>query len=411
MALIIQKFGGTSVGNLERIQNVAKIVSKTKAQGHDVVVVVSAMHGETDRLINLAHATMPDPHPREYDVLVSTGEQVSAALLSMSLIAENYSARSYTGTQAQIKTSSQHKKAAITEINTQAILADLSEGAIPVIAGFQGVDDIGQVTTFGRGGSDITAVALAAALKADECQVYTDVEGVYTSDPRVVKEARRLPRITFEEMLELASLGAKVLQIQAVELAHKHSVPLRVLSSFEEGPGTLITFNEGDLDSPLVSGIAFDRNQAKLTILGIPNRSGAVSHVLAAISDAGIEVDMIVQNIPSREDYVDFSFTVHLDDYKEALSLSKQVSKDFSARDVLGDDRIAKLSLVGVGMKSHAGVASKMLQALDEEGIAIHLITSSEVKISVVIDEKYTELGARTLHARFDLALTDKDPS
>ena len=403
MSLIVQKFGGTSVGDLDRIQRVSEIIGNTRKQGNDVIVVVSAMEGETDRLINLANSVVSEPTPREYDALIATGEQVSAALLSMSLNAAKHPACSYTGSQVGITTTNHHRKAEIKNINTDNLRRDIKEGRIPVIAGFQGINDHGHITTIGRGGSDVTAVALAAALKADECQVYTDVEGVFTSDPRVVKEARLLSHITFEEMLELASLGAKVLQRRAVEVAYKYRVPLRVLSSFEEGRGTLITFSKENQDKPLVSGIAFDRDQAKLTILGMPNDNIAVSRILAAIGEAKIEVDMIIQNVPTAEDFVDFSFTVPMDDYQEALAITQKMSRELSAKEVIGDDKIAKLSIVGLGMKTHAGVASKMLQALAEEGIHIHLITSSEVKISAVIDEKYLELGARTLHSAFRL--------
>ena len=418
MGLIVQKFGGTSVGDLDRIQRVCKIITDTREQGHDVVVVVSAMEGETDRLIELAHTIVSDPNSREYDALIATGEQVSAALLSMSLIAAKYPARSYTGSQVEITTSNRHRKAKIMNIQTENLQADIQEGRIPVVSGFQGISDHGHITTIGRGGSDVTAVALAAVLKADECQVYTDVEGIYTSDPRVVKDARLLSHITFEEMLELATLGARVLQRRAVEFAYKYHVPLRVLSSFQEGAGTLITFAEEKQDKPLVSGIAFaeekqdkplvsgiafDSNQAKLTIRGMANENMALSRVLTAISDADIDVDMIIQNVPSPEDCIDFSFTVSMDDYQEALSITQKIAGELSAEEVTGDNKIAKLSIVGLGMKTHAGVASKMLQALAEEGIHIHLITSSEVKISAVVDEKYLELGARTLHSVFGL--------
>jgi aspartate kinase len=403
MALIVQKFGGTSVGDIDRIQHVSKIVANTRKQGHDVIVVVSAMQGETDRLIDLANTVVTHPNAREYDALIATGEQVSAALLSMSLISAKHPARSYAGFQAGIQTNDHHRKAQIMNIKTENIRLDIHEGRIPVIAGFQGINDHGHITTIGRGGSDVTAVALAAALNADECQVYTDVEGVFTSDPRIVKDARLLSQITFEEMFELAALGAKVLQRRAVEFAKKHQVPVRVLSTFQEGEGTLITFAKEEQAQPQVSGIAFDRDQAKITVLGIPNDNISVSQILTAMDAADIDVDMIIQNVVAQHDDVDFSFTVHMDDYQEALRITKKIALSLSAREVIADNKIAKLSIVGLGMKTHASVASKMLQALGEEGIHIHLITSSEVKISTVIDEKYLELGARTLHAAFNL--------
>lgn len=403
MALLVQKYGGTSVGSIERIQYVADKIVRCRNEGNEVVVVLSAMTGETDRLIQMAYAIDPDPNPREYDALVSLGEQTTIALLSMALIARGYPAHSYTGNQAGILTTSQHKKARILDIHSASLRASLNAGKIPVVAGFQGVDKYGNITTLGRGGSDTSAVALAVALKADECQIYTDVDGVYTTDPRVVQQARRLNRITFEEMLELASLGAKVLQIRAVEFAGKYNVPVRVLSSFIEGEGTLITFEDQGMEHPLVSGIAFDRNQAKLTIIGIPDKPGIAKHVLAAMSEANIDVDMIVQNVPTVDKTIDFSFTVQRDDYKKGLVILNKIASALNARGVIGDDKIAKLSIVGVGMKSHAGVASKMFAALGDEGINIQLISTSEIKISVVIDEKYIELGARTLHTTFGL--------
>ena len=403
MALIVQKYGGTSVGSLERIQAVAERVVQTRKNGHDVVVVLSAMNGETDRLIQLAKSMHDEPSAREYDVLVSTGEQVSVSLLSMVLLSMGCPARSFTGSQAGIRTDNAHRKARIMGIDTSKLHADLSEGRVPVVTGFQGVDDDGNITTLGRGGSDTTAVALATALKADECQIYTDVDGVYTTDPRVVPEARRLDRITFEEMLELASLGAKVLQIRAVEFAGKYNVPLRVLSSFVEGPGTLITYEDKHMEQPIVSGIAFDKNQAKLTLVGVPDKPGIAKHILGAISDKSIDIDMIVQNVPNHNGTIDFSFTVQRDDYRNALAIMEDLTKVLGAQEVRGNDKIAKLSIVGVGMKSHAGVATAMFTALGEEGINIQLISTSEIKISVVINEKYLELGARTLHATFGL--------
>jgi len=403
MALLVQKFGGTSVGSLERLQHVAEKIIQTRAAGHDVVVVVSAMSGETDRLISLARELNPHPDPREYAMLVSTGEQVSIALLTMALMAKGYKARSYTGKQAGICTDGHHRKARIMGVECDALKTDLQQGLIPVVAGFQGVAANGDVTTLGRGGSDTTAVALAAALKADECQIYTDVDGVYTTDPRIVPEARRLSVITFEEMLELASLGAKVLQIRSVEFAGKYNVPVRVLSSFTEGPGTLITFEQAGMEQPKVSGIAFNRDEAKLTLMGVPDRPGVAAQILTPVSDAGIEVDMIIQNT-AVDGVIDFTFTVHRDDYQKTLELLADVAKALEARAVIGDNKIAKLSLVGVGMRSHAGIASTMFTALGQEGINIQLISTSEIKISVVIDEKYLELGVRSLHAAFGLA-------
>ena len=400
MSLIIQKYGGSSVASLERIQQVADKVIQAKKQGNKIVVTLSAMQGDTDHLIQIANSITHQPDPREYDALVSTGEIISITLLSMVLNARGHKARSYDGRQAGITTSSIHKKA---RIDTKYLEEALNTDFIPVVAGFQGVDPLGHVTTLGRGGSDTTAVALAVALKADECQIYTDVKGVYTTDPRVVSEARLLNRITFEEMLELASLGTKVLQIRSVEFAGKYNMPLRVLSSFEEGPGTLITYEDKRMEQPLVSGIAFDRNQAQLTIQQVPNMPGIAYAVFSALSDANIEVDMIVQNAANREGKTDFSFTVFRDDYQHAKNIIEEVAKKYDAYGVIGNDRIAKLSIVGVGMRSHAGVASTMFKALAEEGINIHLISTSEIKVSVVIDEKYLELGARTLHATFGL--------
>jgi aspartate kinase len=405
MALIVQKYGGTSVGSLERIEIVAEKVIAAKQQGYDVVVVLSAMTGETDRLIQLARALHHQPNPREYDVLVSTGEQVTIALLSIALHARGFEARSYTGWQAGIETCSTHKKARIVKIDGKSIKNDISQGRIPVIAGFQGIDATANITTLGRGGSDTTAVALAAAFNAKECQIFTDVDGIYTTDPRIVSQARRLPVITFEEMLELASLGAKVLQIRAVEFAGKYNVPVRVLSTFKEGPGTLITFEDTNMEQPLVSGIAFDRNQAKITMLGIPDKPGVVTYILGAVSEKNIDVDMIVQNVPSSDQTIDFSFTLHADDYPVAEETLKEVASILGARGVVGDDKMAKLSIVGVGMRSHAGVATTMFKALGEEGINIKLISTSEIKISVVISEKHLELGMKCLHSAFALHL------
>jgi len=402
MALFVQKFGGTSVGSVERIENVAKKVKATRADGHDVVVVVSAMSGETNRLVELARQISDNPVPRELDVLLSTGEQVTIALLSMALETIACPARSYTGAQVHIRTDSAHNKARIQDIDAARIRQDLDLGRVVVVAGFQGVDEHGNITTLGRGGSDTTAVALAAALSADECQIYTDVDGVYTTDPRVVPEARRLERITFEEMLEMASLGSKVLQIRSVEFAGKYNVPLRVLSSFEEGEGTLITLEDEGMEQAVISGIAFNRDEAKLTIMGVPDQPGVASKILGPIANANIEVDMIIQNI-AQDSTTDFTFTVHRNDYDNAMHVLNTVAQELGAREVTGDNKIIKVSLVGVGMRSHAGIASTMFKALADEGINIRMISTSEIKISVVIDEKYLELGVRALHEAFEL--------
>ncbi|HSA47237.1 MAG TPA: aspartate kinase, partial [Candidatus Competibacteraceae bacterium] len=374
-----------------------------------VVVVVSAMSGETDRLIGLAKGITPRPNPRELDVLLATGEQVTIALLCIALEKRGCPARSYTGSQVPILTDNAFNKARIEDVESAAMRADLDAGRVVVVAGFQGVDEEGNITTLGRGGSDTTGVALAAALKADECQIYTDVDGVYTTDPRVVPEARRLNRITFEEMLEMASLGSKVLQIRSVEFAGKHNVPLRVLSTFQEGPGTLITFEEAfeaePMEKVLISGIAFNRDEAKLTVSGVPDRPGIAFSILGPVSDANIEVDMIIQNI-GRDGTTDFTFTVHRNDYERTLEILQQHASQLGAREVSGDAKIAKLSLVGIGMRSHAGVASNMFQALAKEGINIRMISTSEIKISVVVDEKYLELGVRALHEAFELDKT-----
>ncbi|HEH6434982.1 TPA: aspartate kinase [Pseudomonas aeruginosa] len=404
MALIVQKFGGTSVGTVERIEQVAEKVKKFREAGDDVVVVVSAMSGETNRLIGLANQIMEQPVPRELDVMVSTGEQVTIALLSMALIKRGVPAVSYTGNQVRILTDSAHTKARILHIDDTHIRADLKAGRVVVVAGFQGVDGNGNITTLGRGGSDTTGVALAAALKADECQIYTDVDGVYTTDPRVVPQARRLDKITFEEMLEMASLGAKVLQIRAVEFAGKYNVPLRVLHSFQEGPGTLITIDdeEESMEQPIISGIAFNRDEAKLTIRGVPDTPGVAFKILGPISAANVEVDMIVQNV-AHDNTTDFTFTVHRNDYLNALEILKQTAANIGAREAIGDTNIAKVSIVGVGMRSHAGVASRMFEALAKESINIQMISTSEIKVSVVIEEKYLELAVRALHTAFEL--------
>ena len=403
MGLYVKKFGGTSVGSVARIESVADSIMAARDAGDDIVVVVSAMSGETNRLIDLAHAVMDEPAPRELDVLVSTGEQVTIALLAMALLKRGVDARSYTGSQVRITTDSAHTRARIQNIDEHLMRGDLEAGRVVVVAGFQGMDEGGHITTLGRGGSDTTAVALAAALDADECHIHTDVDGVYTTDPRVVDGARRLSTITFEEMLEMASLGSKVLQIRAVEFAGKYNVPVRVLSSFREGPGTLITFDdEDDMEKPVVSGIAFNRDEAKLTIVGVTDIPGCASRILKPISGAGIEVDMIVQNVGS-DNRTDFTFTVHRNDYRQSMELLEGLGRELDVRSVQGDEHIAKVSIVGVGMRSHAGVASRMFDALSAEGINIQMISTSEIKVSVVINEKYLELAVRALHSAFEL--------
>ncbi|MGB4674477.1 MAG: aspartate kinase [Azovibrio sp.] len=404
MALIVQKYGGTSMGSPERIKNVARRVARFQAQGHQVVVVVSAMSGETNRLIALAREIQADPDPRELDVVISTGEQVAIGLLCMALKDAGLKARSYTGGQVRILTDDAFNKARILSIDEADIRADLDSGHVVVVAGFQGVDEAGNITTLGRGGSDTTGVALAAALKADECQIYTDVDGVYTTDPRIVPEARKLDTVTFEEMLEMASLGSKVLQIRSVEFAGKYKVKLRVLSSFQdEGEGTLITVEEGKkMEQPIISGIAFNRDEAKLTVLGVPDRPGVAYQVLGPIADANIDVDMIIQNV-GHDGSTDFSFTVNRSEFEKAKAVLESVRQHIGAREIIGDNRICKVSAVGVGMRSHPGVASQMFRALAEEGINIQMISTSEIKISVVLDEKYLELAVRVLHKSFDL--------
>jgi aspartate kinase len=403
MSLIVQKFGGTSVGTVERIKAVAKKVAAFREQGHDIIVVVSAMSGETNRLIDLAKAMQAVPTPREMDVLVSTGEQVTIALLSMALQKQGLNARSYTGSQIPLRTDNSYSKARIEEIDDKKVRADLDGGSVVVVAGFQGVDGDGNITTLGRGGSDTTAVALAAALKADECQIYTDVDGVYTTDPRVVDNARRLDSITFEEMLEMASQGSKVLQIRAVEFAGKYNVPLRVLSSFQDGPGTLISVeDEVDMEKPVISGIAFTRDEAKIIVRGAPDTPGIAYKILGPVSAENIEVDMIVQNV-GKDGAADFTFTVHRNDFARAQEALRNASEELGNPEIIGDDKIAKVSLVGVGMRSHAGVASKMFEALANEGVNIEMISTSEIKVSVVIAEKYLELAVRALHSEFEL--------
>ncbi len=404
MALIVQKYGGTSVASTERIKNIARRIAAWKKKGHALVVVVSAMAGETNRLIALAKDVQTQPDPRELDVMVSTGEQVTIALLSMALMELGVKARSYTGAQVKILTDNAHTKARILSIDEQHIRSDLDQGCVVVVAGFQGVDEQGNITTLGRGGSDTTGVALAAALKADECQIYTDVDGVYTTDPRIVPEARRMKTVTFEEMLEMASLGSKVLQIRSVEFAGKYNVRLRVLSSFEEeSEGTLITFEDDrTMEKVVISGIAFNRDEAKITVLGVPDKPGIAYQILGPIGDANVDVDMIVQNV-GHDGLTDFSFTVNRNDYQKTIKILEPVIKHIQARGIVSGDKIAKVSAVGVGMRSHAGIASTMFRTLAEEGINIEMISTSEIKISVVIDEKYTELAVRALHKAFHL--------
>ncbi|MBN8767173.1 MAG: aspartate kinase [Thiobacillus sp. 63-78] len=404
MALIVQKYGGTSVANVERIRAVAERVAKFKMLGHQVVVVLSAMSGETNRLIALAKDIQARPDPRELDMLVSTGEQVTIALLAMALKDLGLKARSYTGAQVRILTDNAHTKARILSIDEANMRRDLDSGHVVVVAGFQGVDEQGNITTLGRGGSDTTGVALAAALKADECQIYTDVDGVYTTDPRIVPEARRLKTITFEEMLEMASLGSKVLQIRAVEFAGKYKVKLRVLSSFQdEGDGTLITFEENDnMEQAIISGIAFSRDEAKITVVGVPDHPGIAYKILGPVADANIDVDMIVQNI-GHANTTDFTFTVHRNDFAKAMDIVKATAVTIDAREVTGDDKIAKVSIVGVGMRSHVGIARKMFETLSRENINLKMISTSEIKISVVVEDKYLELAVRALHQAFEL--------
>ena len=408
MALIVQKYGGTSVGSVERIRNVAKRVARYHREGHQLIVVVSAMSGETNRLLALAKELAPEPNPRELDVVAATGEQVTIGLLAIALDATGLKAKSYTGGQIRVLTDSAFTKARILSIDEDRIRTDLAAGIIVVVAGFQGVDGAGNITTLGRGGSDTSGVALAAALKADECQIYTDVDGVYTTDPRIVPEARRLDTVTFEEMLEMASLGSKVLQIRSVEFAGKYNVKLRVLSSFEDlestSHGTLITFEEDDtMEQAIISGIAFNRDEAKISLMGVEDRPGIAYSIVGPIAAANVDVDMIVQNI-GASGHTDFSFTVNRTEYQQALDvLAAERGKSFMAREIIGDKRICKVSVVGIGMRSHVGIASKMFKALADEGINIQMISTSEIKISVVIDEKYLELAVRVLHRAFEL--------
>ncbi len=402
MALLVQKFGGTSVGDLDKIAQVAAKILQAHQSGHKIVVVVSAMSGETDNLVAMAHKLAVIPDPRELDVLLATGEQVTIALLSIALIEMGCAARSYTGSQVRIVTDRVHNKARIVKIDQEKINLDLAAGKIVIVAGFQGTDEDGNITTLGRGGSDTTAVALAAALNADECQIFTDVDGVYTADPRIVSDARRMQRVTFEEMLELASLGAKVLQIRAVEFAGRYNIPLRVLSTFGEGLGTLISYEDVKMEHQIVSGVAYNRDEARIMLRGVPDLPGFAGKILSPICDANIEVDMIVQNVASNG-LTDFTFTVHRYDFKRAMGIIKPLADDLGILEILSDDKIAKLSLVGVGMRSHAGIASKMFSVLGSIGANIQLIATSEIKVSVILDEKYIELGVRALHEAFGL--------
>lgn len=402
MALIVQKYGGSSVGTLDRIHHVADKIIHTKKQGHDLVVVVSAMYGETDRLIQLANALAHPHDPREYDVLISTGEQVSMALLSMALNAKNHAARSFTGPQVGIFTDKIHTKARILEVKTNLIQNELKQNRIVVVAGFQGVNEHGDITTLGRGGSDTTAVAIAAALNADECQIYTDVDGVYTTDPHLIAEAHLLPEISFEEMLEMASLGAKVLQMRCVELASKHNMPIRVLSTFSDGKGTLVTFEDKIMHKRLVSGIAFSREEAIISLTSVPRQTGIEGRILGKVSQANIEIDMIAQNA-TAQDYADFTFTVQRKEFSKALKIVEEIANEIGAVTVKTNAKVAKLSLVGIGMRSHTGVASTMFKTLGEAGIHIQMITTSEIRISVVVDEIHLEQGIRAVHQAFEL--------
>lgn len=408
MALIVQKFGGTSVGSVARIRAVAERIIQSRALGHQLVVVVSAMAGETDRLARLAQELSDVPNPREFDVLLSTGEQVTIALLSLALLQLGCPTRSYTGAQVRIRTDNVHNKARILGIDSTKIRADLMAGKVVVVAGFQGIDEMGNITTLGRGGSDTTAVALAAALKADECQIYTDVDGVYTADPKIVSDAQRMSSVTVDEMLEMASSGAKVMQIRAVEFAGRHDVPVRILSTFQEGPGTLITSDEEDMQHPIVSGIAFNRDEAKLVIHGVPDEPGIAARILGPMGDAHIEIDMIIQTLAGNNT-TDLAFTVHKRDFKPALALLETIAQELGAQSVKSDASVAKLSLIGVGMRSHANIASQMFRVLGQEKINIQLISTSEIKVSVVIDEKHLELGVRALHNAFQLGTATKE--
>jgi aspartate kinase len=403
MALVVQKYGGTSMGSVERIRNVAKRVAKTYDAGNDMVVVVSAMSGETNKLVALANEVCEFPDSREYDVLVAAGEQVSIALLAMCLKAMGYKAKSYLGFQIPIVTDSAYSKARIEEIEDGKMRGDLKDGTILIVAGFQGVDRQGSITTLGRGGSDTSAVAMAAALKADVCEIYTDVDGVYTTDPNLCKDARKIERISYEEMLELASLGAKVLQIRSVEFAKKYNVDVHVRSSFNENLGTMVTKEDKEMEAVLVSGIAYAKDEVKIAVMQVPDKPGIAAQILAPLSDANISVDMIVQNV-SEAGFTDFTFTVPMGDFKKALAITRETAEAISAKDVLTDENISKVSIVGLGMRSHAGVATTMFKTLASEGINIQMISTSEIKISVIVDAKYTELAVRVLHDAFGLS-------
>ncbi len=407
MACYVQKFGGTSIGSIERIQHVAQIIEKTYREGHQLVVVLSAMSGETDRLIKMARELSTDPDDRELDVLLSSGERVTIALMAMTLQGIGIKARSFTGRQVGIVTDGAHTKARISRVDTKRVLETLKDGVVPIVAGFQGINEASDVTTLGRGGSDLTAVVLAAALKADICFIYTDVDGVYTADPNMVPSARRLKKISYEEMLELASLGAKVLQTRSVELAAKHQVPLEVRSSFQDGEGTRVVKEDADMEQVLVSGVTGDRNQAKITVIGVPDQPGIAARIFVAIAESGINVDMIIQNV-SHESLTDISFTVPRGDLKAATSLIRDLAKEVGARTFEVNEAIAKVSLVGVGMRSHSGVAARMFATLSRDGINIMMISTSEIKISCVVEEKYMELAVRGLHQEFEL---EKSPT
>lgn len=406
MALVVQKYGGTSVGDVERIRNVARRVARTYDAGNDLVVVVSAMSGETNKLVALANEICEFPDTREYDVLVSSGEQVTVALLSMCLKSMGYNAKSYLGHQVPIITDSAFSKARINKISDRKMRDDLKQGTIIIAAGFQGVDSEGNITTLGRGGSDTSAVALAAALKADVCEIFTDVDGVYTTDPNICDEARKIERISYDEMLELASLGAKVLQIRSVQFAKKFDVNVHVRSSFNDNTGTLVTKEDSEMESILVSGITYAKDETKIAVMRVPDKPGIAARLLSPLSEANISVDMIVQNV-SEDGYTDFTFTVTKSDFKKALMITKEAAKEINAKDVLTDESISKVSIVGLGMRSHAGVATKMFETLAQEGINIQMISTSEIKISVVVDAKYTELAVRVLHKAFGLSNKD----
>ncbi len=409
MGLVVQKYGGTSVGSTERIRAVAERVIRWRNRGHDVVVVLSAMSGETNRLLSLINELNPEGSTREKDVVLSTGEQVTIGLLSLALEAKGYPSRSYTGSQVRIVTDDAYSKARIQSVEGESIHKDLKAGRIVVVAGFQGVDEAGNITTLGRGGSDTTAVALAVALQADECQIYTDVDGVYTTDPRVEARARHIPMLSLEEMLEMASQGSKVLQIRAVEFAYKYDMPIRVLSSFDEGEtyrSTLVTREEDMMEQVIVRGVAFNRDEAQLTMNGVPDQPGIAHKILGPIAQANVEIDMIVQNI-SSDGSTDFTFTIHRNDYAKVESILKQIQEKWGGRECVGREDIAKIAIVGVGMRSHAGVADRMFGALAKENINILMISTSEIKVSVVIDERYLELAVRALHDEFDLGADD----